>query len=164
MTDAHPTFADMAHDLVRYHPPKNSSMADHLAGIRFAFDDLIDRLSLVIPNGPDAVIAAHKIHDACQAAIFARIHNQDGVVGDNHDQQLEHLRNAWGTRGVALKLLAPLTDDQARELLDVLRDDLGQREAGDAVDWEAQVLADANIVDHINRGLASDERRPRPRA
>jgi hypothetical protein len=73
----HPTFRDLASDLVDHHPPQNARTGAALDGIRFAFRDLIDLLALVVPDGPDATIAARKIHDACQACIFAVVHNQE---------------------------------------------------------------------------------------
>lgn len=73
----HPTFRELAADLVDHHPPKTPETGDALDGIRFAFRDLIDRVSLSVPDGPDATIAARRIHDACQACIFAVVHNQE---------------------------------------------------------------------------------------
>lgn len=42
----------------------------------------------------------------------------------DHDQMLGHLVDEWGTRGVALKLLEPLSEANALNLLDVLHRDV----------------------------------------
>jgi hypothetical protein len=76
-TRAHRDFADLAHHLVGYHPPKDGEVALQLGKIRNAFDHLIDVVAGHIPEGPDATLAARAIHDACQRCIAAVILNQE---------------------------------------------------------------------------------------
>lgn len=71
-----PDFRSLAKHLVGYHPPKDTDTAEKLGFIRDSFDDLIDAVSLVIPEGADATLAARAIHDACQRCIAAVILNQ----------------------------------------------------------------------------------------
>lgn len=78
-TSSHPTFAEIARDLVRFQPPKDDKVRARLDEVRAIFTDAIDALAGHVPDGPDATLAARKIHDACQACIFAIVHNQDGT-------------------------------------------------------------------------------------
>jgi hypothetical protein len=72
----HPSFADLAHHLVGYHPPKDQATADQLGDVRAAFDRLIDDVAPLLPEGPDATLAARTIHDACQRCIATIILDQ----------------------------------------------------------------------------------------
>lgn len=74
---SHPTFSELADDLVSHHPPKTPEVGRVLDSVRNSFRDLIESLSRLVPEGPDATIAARRIHDACQACIFAVVHNQE---------------------------------------------------------------------------------------
>lgn len=76
---SHPTFAETAHHLVGYHPPKDQATADKLGDIRDAFDELIERVRPHVPEGPDATLAARSIHRACQDVIASVILNQEGT-------------------------------------------------------------------------------------
>jgi hypothetical protein len=73
----YPTFAETATRLVSFHPPKDAATGDVLGDIRDAFKNAIDRVTPHIPEGPDAQIAARKIHDACQACLAAVVLNQE---------------------------------------------------------------------------------------
>lgn len=71
-----PTFTEKAHHLVAHHPPQDIEIAHKLDEVRFAFDDLIDRVGHLLPEGPDATRAAYQVRDACQACIAAIVLNQ----------------------------------------------------------------------------------------
>lgn len=77
----HPTFADLAHHLVDYHPPKDQATADLLGAVREGFHLLIDHVAQAVPDGPDATLAARSIHRACQDVIASIILNQEGTHG-----------------------------------------------------------------------------------
>jgi hypothetical protein len=70
-----PTFAETAHDLIRYRAAFSDPMlCTYLDEVRDAFDDTINHVAPFMPASPDSTIAARKIHDACQAVIFAIVH------------------------------------------------------------------------------------------
>lgn len=48
----------------------------------------------------------------------------DSTTQHDHDAQLRHLIDEWGCRGVVLAVLKDLTDEQAIQLLDVVRRDV----------------------------------------
>lgn len=59
-----------AADVLAEHYPSRRRAKSRAGAIRVVFLDLIDAVALVIPEGPDATIAARRIHDAYQACIF----------------------------------------------------------------------------------------------
>jgi hypothetical protein len=73
---AFPTFTETAHRLVAHRPPEDSVVSQQLDDVRAAFDALIDRVGPYVLDGPDAQVAARKIHDACQGVISAIVHGQ----------------------------------------------------------------------------------------
>lgn len=72
----YPTFSEQAHDFVTLYRPEGGT-AEKLDVVRGQFHNLIDNIGPLIPNGPDASLAARAIHDACQKCIFAIVHNQE---------------------------------------------------------------------------------------
>lgn len=77
----YPTFREIATKRVTFHPPKDGGIEDRLGIIRGKFQNLIDDVASVIPQGPDATTAANAIGDACQKCIQAVIYNQDKELG-----------------------------------------------------------------------------------
>lgn len=77
MTTGHPTFAELAHDLVRYRQG-TVDQCERLDLVREAFGELIDRLADLVPDGPDATLAARTLHRACQDVVFS-------IVRDDRD-------------------------------------------------------------------------------
>ena len=73
---AFPTFGETAQRLIAHQPPKTPDVGYQLDDVREAFGDLVDRIAPAVPEGPDAQIAARKVHDACQAVISAIVHGQ----------------------------------------------------------------------------------------
>jgi hypothetical protein len=71
-----PTFGELADDFVSFHPPLTPECREALENVRAAFKDMIEGIEHLVPDGPDATLAARKVHDACQACIFAVVHNQ----------------------------------------------------------------------------------------
>lgn len=86
---------------------------------------------------PNAAEVGHR-EGFCLACAELRV-AMSGASGEgtaapdhDHDRQLAHLVDEWGCRGVMLKLLADLTDDQALELLAVVRSNVvGHRASGE---------------------------------
>lgn len=74
---AFPTFTETARRLIAHRPPQDQDVAERLDDIRAAFDALVDHIEDHVPEGPDAQIAARRIHDACQAVISAVVHGQE---------------------------------------------------------------------------------------
>lgn len=74
---AFPTFTETARRLCAHRPPQDAEVSEHLDQVRHAFDALIDHVEDFVPEGPDAQIAARRIHDACQAVISAIVHGQE---------------------------------------------------------------------------------------
>lgn len=75
----HPTFAETAKHLCGYHPPKDALTVVDLGTIRDAFETLIETVEPIVPEGPDATVAARSIHRACQDVIAAVILNQEAT-------------------------------------------------------------------------------------
>jgi hypothetical protein len=71
----HPTFAEMAADLIQLYRPDEPT-ADKLDHVRDLFQALVVELDGLVPDGPDATLAAQSLHRACQDVIFAIVHNQ----------------------------------------------------------------------------------------
>jgi hypothetical protein len=72
------TFREVVDKRVTYQPPKSESVADNLGLVRGKFQNLADDLAPLVPEGPDATVAANAIGDACQKVIQAIIYNQEG--------------------------------------------------------------------------------------
>jgi hypothetical protein len=75
---AFPTFAETTRRLIAHRPPRDQAVADQLDQVRAAFDRLVLDIEDFVPEGPDAQIAARRIHDACQSVISAIVHGQAG--------------------------------------------------------------------------------------
>lgn len=73
------TFREVVEKRVTFQPPKNDGVKDRLEIIRGQFQNLADDIAPMIPEGPDAIIAANAIGDACQKCIQAVIYNQEGM-------------------------------------------------------------------------------------
>lgn len=71
------TFREVVDKRVTFQPPKNDGVRDMLDLIRGQFLNLGDDLAPMIPEGPDATIAANAIGDACQKCIQAVVYNQE---------------------------------------------------------------------------------------
>ena len=71
----HPGFYEVAHDLVQLYRPDELT-AQALDSVRALFGELIDELAPMVPDGPDATLAARSLHRACQDVVFAIVHNQ----------------------------------------------------------------------------------------
>jgi hypothetical protein len=65
---------------------------------------------------------------AQEAEAKVRLLEEEVAIADrhDHDQMLSHLVDEWGARGVAHKLMEPMTDNQARQWLNVLLRDINQ--------------------------------------